>query len=87
MNSVLNLNATWTAKNLLNYIKHSFSSTTVDWYDSLNEEGKNGLRMMVTLGAMFNKLRKEIKIQFIGAKLDFEEKTKEWQRKINNIEI
>lgn len=30
MNSVLNLNNTWTAANFLNYIKHSFSGTVVD---------------------------------------------------------
>ena len=33
------------------------------------------------------KIIKEIEIEFIGSKLDSEEKTKEWQRKINNIEI
>jgi len=43
MNSVLNLNTTWTARNFLNYIKHSFSGTVADCYDSLNEEGKNEL--------------------------------------------
>jgi len=36
---------------------------------------------------MFKKLCKEIKIEFIEFKLDSEEKTREWQRKINNIEI
>ena len=36
---------------------------------------------------MFKKLCKEIEIEFIGSKLDSEEKTREWQRKINNIEI
>ena len=36
---------------------------------------------------MFKKLCKEIKIEFIGSKLDSEEKTRDWQRKINNIEI
>ena len=33
---------------------------------------------------MFKKLCKEIVIEFIGTKLDFEEKGKECQRKINN---
>jgi len=42
---------------------------------------------MKTLEAMFKKLCKEIKIEFIGSKLDSKEKTREWQRKINNIEI
>ena len=37
--------------------------------------------------AMFKKSCKEIEIEFIGSKLDSEEKTREWQRKINNIEI
>jgi len=36
---------------------------------------------------MFKKFCKEIEIEFIGSKLNSEEKTKEWQRKINNIEI
>ena len=48
MNSVLNLNTTWTAGNLLNYIEHIFSITIVDWYDSLDEDGKNVLRTMET---------------------------------------
>ena len=34
MNSVLNLNTTWTAANFLNYIEHNFSGTVADWYDS-----------------------------------------------------
>ena len=48
MNSVLNLNTTWTMANFLNYIEHSFSGTVVDWYDSLSEDGKNTLRMIET---------------------------------------
>jgi len=40
MNSILNLNTTWTALNFLNYIEHSFSGTVADWYDLLNEKGK-----------------------------------------------
>jgi len=44
MNSVINLNATWTTANFLNYIEHSLSGTVVDWYDSLSEDGKNTLR-------------------------------------------
>jgi len=42
---------------------------------------------METSEAMFKKLCKEIEIEFIGSKLDSEEKAREWQRKINNIEI
>ena len=38
MNSVLNLNTTWTEANFLNYIEHSFSGTVSDWYDSLSED-------------------------------------------------
>jgi len=60
MNSAPNLNTTWTATNFLNYIDHSFSKTVADWYDSLNEEGKNKLRIMETPEAMFKKLCKEI---------------------------
>ena len=43
--------------------------------------------MMKTLGVVFKKLCKEIKIEFIDAKPNSEEKAREWQRKINNIEI
>ena len=42
---------------------------------------------MKTPEAMFKKLCKEIEIEFNGYKLDSKEKTREWQRKINNIEI
>ena len=78
MNSILNLNTTWTVTNFLNYIEHSFSGTVADWYDSLSEEGKNELRIMETPKAMFKTLCKGIEIEFISSKLDFEEKTKEW---------
>ena len=78
MNSVLNVNTICTAKNFLNYIEHSFSGTVAGLYDSLNEEGKNELRIMEKSEAMLNKLCKEIEIEFISSKLDFEEKTKEW---------
>ena len=67
MNSVLNLNTTWIAANFLNYIEHSFSGIVADWYDSLNEEGKNELRIMETPEAMFKKLCKEIEIEFIDS--------------------
>jgi len=55
-----------------------FSETVANWYDSLNEEGKITSRIMETPCAMFKKICKEIDIQFIGAKLDYEEKTREW---------
>ena len=42
---------------------------------------------METPVAMFKNLCKEIKTEFIEAKLDSEENAKEWQRKINNIEL
>jgi len=70
MNSILNLNTIWSAANFLNYIEYSFSDTVADWYDSLTEEGKNTLRMMETPATMFKSLCKEIKIEFIGAKLE-----------------
>ena len=35
---------------------------------------------------MFKNLCSEIETEFVGAKFDFEEKAREWQRKINNIE-
>jgi len=87
MNSILNLNTTWTAANFLNYIEHSFSGTVTDWYDSLNKDDKNTLRMMETPALMFKNLCKKIETGFIGAKLHSEEKAREWQRKINNIEL
>ena len=37
--------------------------------------------------AMFKNPYKEIENEFIGAKLDSEEKVREWRRKINNIEL
>ena len=77
MNSVSNLNTTWTVANFLNYIEHSFSGTVADKYDSLSEDGKNTLRMMETQVAMFRNLCKEIEIEFVKAKLDFEEKARE----------
>ena len=81
MNSVLNLNTTWTAANFLNYIEYSFCKTVANWYDSLNEEGKDVLRIMDTPETMFKKLCKKIKIEFIGSKLDSEEKTRECREK------
>ena len=77
MNSVLNLNTTWTAANFLNYIKHSFSSTVANQNDSLNEDGKNTLKIMEIPAAMFKNLCEEIKTKFIRAKLNSEEKTRE----------
>ena len=87
MNCILNLNTTWTTANFLNYIEHSHSDTVADWYDLLSEDGKNALKVMETANAMFRNLCKEIETEFIGAKLDSEEKAREWQRKINNIEL
>ena len=43
--------------------------------------------MIEKSAAMFKNLCKEIKTEFIRAKLDSEEKTREWSRKINNIEL
>ena len=76
MNSILNTNTTWAVANLLNYIEHKFSGIVTDWYDSFNEDDKNTLRMIETPAAMFENLWKEIKIKFIGAKLDSEEKAR-----------
>ena len=87
MNSILNLNTAWTAANFLYYIEHNFSDTVADLYNSLSEDGKNTLRPMETPVAMFRSLCKEIETKFIGAKLDYEEKAREWKRKINNIEL
>ena len=42
---------------------------------------------METLAAIVRNLCKEIETEFIGAKLDSEEKAREWQRKTNNIEL
>ena len=74
MNSVLNLNTAQTVANFLNYIEHSFFGTVADWYDSLSEDGKNTLRTMETPVAMFRSLCKEIETEFIGTKVDSEEK-------------
>jgi len=71
MNSILNLNIIWTTKNFLNYIEHSFSYTIADWYDSLNKEGKNVIKIMKIPATMFKKLCKKIENKFIRAKLDF----------------
>ena len=43
--------------------------------------------MMETPATMFKNLCKEIETEFIGAKLNSKEKAREWQRKINNIEL
>ena len=43
--------------------------------------------MIETPAAMFRSLCKEIETEFIGARVDSEEKAREWQRKINNIEL
>ena len=43
--------------------------------------------MIETPVAMFINLCKDIETEFIGAKLDSEEKAREWQRNINNIEL
>ena len=74
MNSILNLNTIWAAGNFLNYIEHSFSDTIADWYDSLDEEGKNVLRMKETPTTMFKNLCKEIENKFVGVKLNSEAK-------------
>ena len=42
---------------------------------------------METPAAMFKNLCEEIETEFIRAKLDSEEKARELQRKINNIEL
>jgi len=73
--------------NFLNYIEHIFSGAVADWYDSLSKDSKTTLRTMETSAAMFRSLYREIETKFIGAKIDSEEKVREWQRKINNIEL
>ena len=40
--------------------------------------------MMETPAATLKNLCKEIEIEFIRAKLDYDEKARKWQRKINN---
>jgi len=42
---------------------------------------------MGTPAAMFKYLCKEIETEFIWAKIDSKKKAREWQRKINNIEL
>ena len=77
MNSILNLTATWTAGNFLNYIEYSFSGIVANWYDSLSKDGKNTLRVMEIPAAIFRNLCKEIETEFIGAKLNSKEKARE----------
>jgi len=77
VNSVLNLNTTWTAVNFLNYIYHIFSGTIVDWYGSLDKDNKNVLRMIESPPPMFKKLCKEIKTKFIRTKFDSKGSTRE----------
>ena len=48
---------------------------------------KIALRMTETPAAMFENLCKKIKTRLIGAKLNSEEKARDRQRKINNIEL
>jgi len=81
------LNTTWTTENFLKNAKRSFSGTVVNSYDSLDEEEKNTLRMAKVSEGSSKKLCKDIKIEFIGAKLDSEEKIRKLRRKINNIEF
>ena len=87
MNSVPKLKAIWSIGNFLNYIKHNFSGTIGDWYDSSNDDGKNALRTMETPTTMFKSLCKETETESIGAKSNSKEKPREWQIKINNIEL
>ena len=75
MNSILNINSIQTTKNFLNYIEHRFSGTIAGGYNLLGEKGKSVLRMRETLTAMFKKLCREIKIEFIRAVPDSTEKT------------
>ena len=42
---------------------------------------------MKTSAILFKQLYKKIKTEFIGAKLDYEEKAREQKKKINNIEF
>ena len=65
MNSVLNLNTAWTIENFLNYIEYSFSDIIADWYDSLDEEGKNVLRMVETLAAMLKNYARKSKLHLL----------------------
>ena len=54
-----------------------FFGTVTDQHDLLNEGGKNKLRMIETTATMFKNSCKEIKTEFIGAKLDSKEKARE----------
>ena len=77
MNSVLNLSTTWTTRNFLNYVNHSFSGIIAYQHDPLNKNGKNVLRMMETPAAIFKNLCKQIETEFIKAELASKEKTRE----------
>ena len=46
-------------RNFLNYIEHSFSAAIANWFHSLDEEGKNIVRIIETPTTMFkNYIRK-----------------------------
>ena len=38
MNSILNLNTTWSTGNFINYLELSFCNIVADWCDSVDEE-------------------------------------------------
>lgn len=77
MSSVLNLNATWTTANFLNYLEHSFSGTLADWYDNLDEEAKDVLKTMESATEMFKNLCKIPEGEFIGVEANPLEKERE----------
>ena len=64
----------WANANFFNYIEHSFSSTVVDWCDSLSEDNKNALKMTKTLAAMFKNLCKKIETEFMEPNLILKKK-------------
>ena len=43
-------------------MKHSYSTTVADWYNSLDEEGKNVLRTIRTPIAMFKNYVRKLKL-------------------------
>ena len=64
-------------RKFLKLYRAQFFCHYTDWYDSLNRDGKNSLRMLETPAVMLKNLCKKIEIEFIGAKCDSEEKVRE----------
>ena len=64
----------------------AFFGTIGHWYDLLDKEDMNALRMMGTLTTMFTELCNESKLNSLKL-LDLREKDRPWQTKINDTKL